>query len=84
MEVEPAFFVIAAAAVLLALLNSLVVNAARQLLEERKDKQLIAVLATTELPSKQSELGQAEFRRDILPAPVLYTDRFWLLLQAEN
>lgn len=77
------FFVLAAGAVLLALINTFVTKAVRQFIRDKE------AACLRELPNKGVGLGDNDedletMRDQIHPVPVLFTDTFRWLLQGEN
>jgi hypothetical protein len=77
------FFVLAAAAVLLALLNTFVLKAVRQY-ERDQDMSANTQHHGKGLPAGDEEGDLSRTRREIHPVPVLFTDTFRWLLQREN
>jgi hypothetical protein len=79
-NVEPAVYALVAAAVLLAFLQSLVVNAVRQV--SYQSTTLALQKQHAEVTRDDGKLSEEELRDKIRPGPVLFTDRFRWLLQA--
>lgn len=78
--VEPAFYILAVAATLLALLNTFVVNAARHLDRDLHLDAWHKACGSDYEVAKGNENDVATMRKEIEPVPVLFTDKFrWLL-----
>jgi hypothetical protein len=81
-HLESGFFVLAAGAVLLALLNTFVMKAVRQYNREKDNSVTDGPKVS---PSCGGEDDLAERRKTVHPVPVLFTDTFrWLLVREES
>jgi hypothetical protein len=78
---ETASYILAAAAVLLALLNSFVNNAVNQYFREKVASDKRSMMS---LDALQDEGEPDDLRKNIQPPPVLFTDRFRWFLHREN
>jgi hypothetical protein len=87
-RIESASYILAAAAVLLALLNSFVMNAALQYFRDKDSAVAERHLAERKLEGSvaddMEELNVGEMREKITPVPVLFTDRYRWFLSREH